>query len=239
MISVLALAPEFQPKTEGLAKRLELPLTVAANLFLVVGERLELREANAQTGPVYVDFETLANRPRQSKDLIAKAVGVKGSYRPTVIDATAGLGQDAFTLASYGCKVLMLERSPVIAALLEDGLERAKGLETVSRLSLQVGDAKRLLLGLEKPALEKPDVVYLDPMYPDLGKVAAKRKEMRLFRTLLGDDTDIDELFEIALKTASKRVVIKRPLKAPELAKPNVSFAGRTIRFDIYVNSSK
>jgi 16S rRNA (guanine1516-N2)-methyltransferase len=244
MISVLALAPEFQPKAEDLAKRLELPFNADTDLYLVVGERLELREANSQTGPVYVDFETLANRPRQSKDLIAKAVGVKGSYRPTVIDATAGLGQDAFTLASYGCKVLMLERSPVIAALLEDGLERAKGLETVSRLSLQVGDAKGLLLGLEKPALEKPapmkpDVVYLDPMYPDLGKSAAKRKEMRLFRDLVGDDTDISELFEIAVKVASKRVVIKRPLKAPELARPNTSFAGRTIRFDIYVNSSK
>jgi 16S rRNA (guanine1516-N2)-methyltransferase len=239
MISVLALAPEFQRKAENLAKRLELPLNTVslnkdADLYLVVGERLELREANAQTGPVYMDFETLAKRPRQSKDLIAKAVGVKGSYRPTVIDATAGLGQDAFTLASYGCRVLMLERSPVIASLLEDGLERAKGLETVSRLSLQVGDAKVLL-----STFEKPDVIYLDPMYPDLGKSAAKRKEMRLFRDLVGDDTDIDELFEIAVKAASKRVVIKRPLKAPKLAKPNTSFAGRTVRFDIYLNSSK
>jgi 16S rRNA (guanine1516-N2)-methyltransferase len=239
MISVLALTPEFQRKAEDLAKRLELPFNADTDLYLVVGERLELREANSQTGPVYVDFETLAKRSRQSKDLIAKAVGVKGSYRPTVIDATAGLGQDAFTLASYGCKVLMLERSPVIAALLEDGLERAKGLETVSRLSLRVGDAKRLLLGLEKPAPMKPDVIYLDPMYPDLGKSAAKRKEMRLFRDLVGDDTDIDELFEIAAKAASKRVVIKRPLKAPKFAKPNTSFAGRTVRFDIYVDFSK
>ena len=58
---------------------------------------------------VYVDFQKLAERPKRAKDLIAKAVGVKGAYRPTVIDATAGLGQDAFVLASYGCEVVMLE----------------------------------------------------------------------------------------------------------------------------------
>jgi 16S rRNA (guanine1516-N2)-methyltransferase len=232
MISVIASSPAFQDKADELATKLELLQDSNADFFLVVGERLELREARTKTGPVYVDFQKLAARPKQSKDLIAKAVGIKGTYRPTVIDATAGFGQDAFVLASYGCKVVMLERSPIVAELLLNGLERAKTLEASANLHLHHGDAKVLL-----PTLQA-EVVYLDPMYPDLGKSAAKRKEMRLFREVVGDDRDVTELLEVALKTASKRVVVKRPLKAPELARPNFSLSGKTIRFDVYVRSS-
>ncbi len=229
MISVLASSPAFQAKADELARRLGLPFNREAQLLLGVGERLELREAGTKTGPVYVDFQKLAERQKHAKDLIAKAVGVKGSYRPTVIDATAGLGQDALTLASYGCTVVMLERSPVVAELLQDGLKRAKDLEATTNLKLRSGDAKVLL-----PTLQA-DVVYLDPMYPDLGKSAAKRKEMRLFRELVGNDTDVAELFEIALQAASKRVVVKRPLKAPQLSKASFSMLGKTIRFDVFL----
>jgi 16S rRNA (guanine1516-N2)-methyltransferase len=229
VISVRAATPAFHAKAAALARQLELPLHADTALLLVVGERLELREANSKTGPVYIDFQTLARRSKHGKDLIAKAVGVKSGYRPTVIDATAGLGQDAFILASYGCEVLMLERAPVIAALLQDGLECGRGLEAVSRLTLRAGDAKLLL-----PTLQA-EIIYLDPMYPDLGKSAVKRKEMRLFRELVGDDTDVTDLFDLALKTALKRVVVKRPLKAPELRKPNLSYKGKTVRFDVYL----
>ncbi|WP_445775347.1 class I SAM-dependent methyltransferase, partial [Shewanella sp.] len=41
---------------------------------------------------------------------IAKAVGLKQGVTPTVVDGTAGLGRDAFVLASLGCKVIMVER---------------------------------------------------------------------------------------------------------------------------------
>ena len=85
------------------------------------------------------------------------------------------------------------------------------------------------------PELDKPDVVYLDPMYPESGKTAAKRKEMRLFRELVGEDLDIEELLEVALNTAKKRIVLKRPLKAPKLLKPNTIYKGSTIRFDVYL----
>ena len=235
MISPKASSPVFQAKAEELAKRLELPLGLDAKLYLMVGERLELREASAKTGPVYVDFASLLHRPKQGKDLIAKAVGVKGNYRPSVLDATAGLGQDAFILASYGCEVRMYERSPVIYALLEDGLARAKADKTLadiaSKMSLSYGDARLLLPTLS----EKPDVIYLDPMYPDSGKTAAKRKEMRLFRELVGDDLDVQDVVEAALETALNRVVLKRPLKAPTFAKPSYTLRGKTVRFDVYV----
>jgi 16S rRNA (guanine1516-N2)-methyltransferase len=233
VVKVIPTSSEFKTKAEALAGALQLPFEGEADLYLVVGERLELREATTKTGPVYVDFEAVSSRQKQGKDLIAKAVGVKGSYRPTIIDATAGLGQDAFTLAAYGCTVHMVERSPVIAALLADGLERARELEPLSRLSLQVGDAREIL-----KKVEAPDVVYLDPMYPDSGKSAAKRKEMRLFRELVGDDTDVQELLAVGLETATKRVVIKRPLKAPTFGKPSFITKGTTLRFDVYLTKS-
>jgi 16S rRNA (guanine1516-N2)-methyltransferase len=240
VVSIVASSPIFQAKAEDLAKQLGLSLDTDATLYVVVGERLELREANARTGPVYVDFANLAQRPKQGKDLIAKAVGVKGGYRPTVLDTMAGLGQDAFILAWYGCEVRMLERSPIVHALLKDGLERAKDdkelSDIVSRVLLNHGDAKLVLPTLSQN--EKPDVVYLDPMYPESSKSAAKRKEMRLFRELVGDDLDVQEVFEVALETATKRVVIKRPLKAPTFGKPSFVTKGTTLRFDVYLTKS-
>jgi 16S rRNA (guanine1516-N2)-methyltransferase len=234
---------EKQIQAQELARALGLPYVLEAQngLVLHLGERLELREAGTKTGPVFVDFEALAKRPKQGKDLIAKAVGIKGSYRPTVIDATAGLGQDAFILASYGCQVTMIERSVVIAALLQDGLERAKLdkdiSEIISRMSLGHADAKTVLPRLSQE--ERPDVIYLDPMYPESGKTAAKSKEMTFFRALIGSDLDVEELFEIALRTATKRVVLKRPLKAPKLGKPNTIYEGSTIRFDVHLPETK
>jgi 16S rRNA (guanine1516-N2)-methyltransferase len=177
-----------------------------------------------------VDFLRLSNRLKQGKDILAKAVGIKGTYRPTVVDATAGLGRDAFMLALYGCQVTMIERSKVIAQLLQDGLVRAQALEASSRLKLIFGDAIKRL-----PELEKPDAIYLDPMYPESKKTAAKRKEMTIFRELVGEDLDMPELLELALHTAQKRVVLKRPLKAKTLLKPNTVYKGSTIRFDVYL----
>jgi 16S rRNA (guanine1516-N2)-methyltransferase len=237
VVSVIAVSAEFRVKAKALAEELQLPFEAETNLHLVVGERLELREANPKTGPVYVDFSALKRKygvgVRRPTDLIAKAVGAGAS----VIDATAGLGQDAFVMALYGCEVRMLERSPVIYALLRDGLERAKAdsdiAAIISKLSLQLADAKTFLLTL--PGVERPEAVYLDPMYPESGKTAAKRKEMRLFREVVGDDTDVQELFEAGLEAAKKRIVIKRPIKAPELAKPNFVLSGTTTRFDVYV----
>jgi 16S rRNA (guanine1516-N2)-methyltransferase len=225
---------EKQAQAQELARALSLSYVSQPTAGLVLylnTQRLELREAGSQTGPVYIDFAQLSKRLKQGKDLIAKAVGIKGSYRPTVVDTTAGLGQDAFVLASYGCAVQMIERSPIIAALLQDGLNRAETLDAVSRMKLMTGDAKQVLPGLE----QTPEVIYLDPMYPESGKSAAKRKEMRFFRELVGDDTDVEELFDIALKTASKRVVLKRPLKASSLGKPSMIYKGSTVRFDVYL----
>ncbi len=165
------------------------------------------------------------------------------------MDGTAGLGRDAFVLASLGCRVQMVERHPVVAALLEDGLARAKqdadiGEWVSERMTLLYASSHDALSSLSlDPNFEKPDVVYLDPMYPhpeNKKKSALVKKEMRVFQSLVGADIDADALLEPALALANKRVVVKRPDYANWLdeAKPTMAIETKKNRFDVYVLSS-
>lgn len=249
-IAVIADSQDQQDQARQLAEKLGLPCSLPEagkpGVFLALtGERVELRLAIANPpGPVYVDFTdgTLDFRRRRGgirKEAIARAVGLRGNARTTVFDVTAGLGRDAFILASLGCRVFMFERSPVIAVLLEDGLRRGRNHPEIAaliddRLQLFVGDSLERLSLLKNM---KPEVVCIDPMYPDIGKSALAKKEMRLLRAVVGDDTDADLLLDAALKIAAKRVVVKRPRTAPDLAgvKPDVVVTGRSSRFDVYL----
>jgi len=205
-------------------------------------ELLKLDEP--KLGGVKVDFVEGATAHRRKfgggrgQD-IAKAIGLKHGFTPHILDATAGLGRDAFVLASLGCQVTLMERMPVVAALLDDGLERAK-------LNSEVGEiAERMQLvhasSIKNMVLaEQVDVVYLDPMYPHREKSAAIKKEMRVFQSLVGEDLDADNLLAPALAIAKYRVVVKRPSYAPPLAnkKPSMSINMKKNRFDVYVNAA-
>lgn len=171
--------------------------------------------------------------------LVAKAVGLKRFRGPlTVLDATAGLGQDAFVLAGLGCQVQMLERSPVIHALLADGLARAalvpEVAEVVGRLELTLADSIRWLAA--RPQEPLADVLYLDPMFPHRDKSAEVKKEMQQFRPLVGDDPDAGALLAEALPRARYRVVVKRSRRAPAIdgPPPSLVLEGKSSRYDIY-----
>lgn len=168
---------------------------------------------------------------------IAKALGLNKGATPRVLDATAGLGRDAFALASLGCRVDMLERSPVVYALLADGHARAldadpEVAEIAGRMTVFFGS----LLDGAIPH-EEVDVIYLDPMFPERQKSALVKKEMRFFHAIVGDDSDADALLVAALAVDCARVVVKRPSKAPFLngEKPSHQIIGKSIRYDIYV----
>ena len=175
-------------------------------------ERLELRKLDEpKLRAVYVDFigGTMAHRRKFGGgrgEAVAKAVGIKGSALPTVIDATAGLGRDAFVLAAIGCQVRLVERHPVVFLLLQDGLNRAYQDEEIGEILQQ---NLRLLnvhhINELDPNSDYADVVYLDPMYPHKQKSAlVKKKEMRVFQHLVGADLDADELLLPALQLAKK-----------------------------------
>ena len=200
------------------------------------------------------------------KQPLGRAVGLSSSFKPLIADLTAGLGRDGFVLASLGAEVLLVERNTVVAALLSDGLKRLReyAIEEVipdqipdqipdeikdqtqgdsqdhllklisDRLSMLTVDGKDWLQSLSDQ--NRPDVIYLDPMFPQRSKSAKVKKEMAVFQELVGNDDDAGDLLAPALRTARYRVVVKRPRRAPFLAgvKPGFSIEGKTTRFDIY-----
>lgn len=173
------------------------------------------------------------------KQLLAKAIGLKANLKlkPSILDTTAGLGYDSVILAQLGCSVTLLERSPVIFALLQDALDRAlnhpKFLLSIKLMRLDAIDYLSQLTATK----EAPTIIYLDPMYPHSTKSALVKKEMRFLRKLVGDDIDANALLHLALTRAKKRVVVKRPRLAPFLAnlKPHHNILGKQHRLDVYL----
>lgn len=210
-------------------------------LLTILDNKLQLVSKNQTFNPLVIDFTTgklgyrLAHRSFK-KELIAKACGLKSLKNPTVLDTTAGLGKDAFMLASFNCQLTLLERHHIVAALLADGLMRAAQdpaiAEIISRMQLVKIDAKQYCT----EHLKQFDVVYLDPMFPAKTTSALAKKEMQIFQELIIDN-DTDELFELAKTCAKSRVVVKRPLQSGFLKneKPDIMFKGKGHRFDVYL----
>ncbi|OHX36284.1 hypothetical protein BJL95_10935 [Methylomonas sp. LWB] len=173
--------------------------------------------------------------PAPKKDLLAQAVGKKTH---TVVDATCGWAQDSLALFRMGYQVTCIERSPVMAVLIQDGFERLAQKDWVRRRELSpptllIGNAIALLADLP----EAPDCIYLDPMFPAKKKQsAATRKSMAILRDILGDDLDRQALFDAAWAATGKRVVVKSPDHAEPLGgKPSQSFQGKLLRYDVYL----
>jgi 16S rRNA (guanine1516-N2)-methyltransferase len=215
--------------------------------FEFTASHLELREnttdKNKRCRPLFVDFTSGRNRYRRLHDShihqpLARAVGIKSGFRPRVLDGTAGFGRDGFTLACLGCKVTMVERSPVLGALLQDGLVRGMQDDEVGkiirdRITLTIGDTGEIANELSPP----PYSIYLDPMYPKQQKSALNKKEMRILRILVGDDQDGAQLLRRSLNAAANRVVVKRPKGAPFLSAhpPDFQIPMKSSRFDVYL----
>ena len=184
---------------------------------------------NGSQGHGALGYRLAADRVRHER--VVRAVG-KCPEQGRLVDATAGLGRDSALLAAAGWQVVMLERQPVLQALLRDGLSRAGDFAT--RMTLEAGDSRDWLVGHP----DSMDVVYLDPMFPQRSKSAAIKKELLWVQQLCSVDSQQDEqvLLSAGLVCARRRVVVKRPLRAPPLAgvAPASSLTGKTVRFDIY-----
>lgn len=233
-----------QKRALDLADHLDLRCLAEAEddteLALVYGTTgLELHDLRGdRTRPVCIDFTKMDvrsySRNLSRRQPLARAMGKRNK---TIIDATAGLGQDALLLAAMGYRVDAIERNAVMAVLLQDALARAQkepSLERAlrGRLSFISGDARQRI-----PQLAKADVIYLDPMYPPKrSKSALAKKEMRMLRDLVGEDSDADQLFVIAHASAGNRVVVKRPQHAqPLVADPDFAIRSKLVRYDVYL----
>ena len=174
---------------------------------------------------------------RLGRELLVRAARVRGVEAPTAVDATAGLGEDSLLLAAAGFTVTMFEKDPVIAALLRDALERAASdpqlAGVAARMTLVEGDSVAGLRELDF----SPDVVFLDPMFPERTKSAAVKKKFQLLHHLERPCDNEEELLDAALAARPRKIVIKRPPKGPWLAgaKPSHSIAGKAVRYDVIV----
>ncbi len=245
-------SPTILQKVVELATKLTLPYTSSiehrSTEFVLAYTHQGLQFLHMPLGSqktnclLFVDFVHGKNGFRLAqnctiKQAIARATGIKSGFRPTVLDGTAGLGSDSFVLASLNCSVTMCERSPIIGALLEDGLARAakdeKTAEIAQKLCLVLNDTKEYL----QSSTETFHTIYLDPMYPHRNQSALNKQALRIIRSLVGGDPDGGALLEIALEKANNRVVVKRPRLAPLLSdvKPSHVIEMKNSRFDIYL----
>ena len=194
---------------------------------------------------IEVDFISgaLAHRVRYGGgrgQALAKAIGLQKHKDLHVLDATAGMGRDAYVLATLGCRLTLIEQSPVLYTLLADGIERAKQNDHFISILQQGfelihGNAVELMRNRQ---ITSADVVYLDPMYPERKKSALVKKEMQTLQKLLGhDEINNNELLNTALEFATQRVVVKRPKGALPLAGPKItmSIESKKTRYDVYV----
>lgn len=221
--------------------------------------------------PTIIDFMSNAflHRVRRGVggETLIRGTGAKESERSgrRAIDATAGLGQDAALLAVAGFHVTMFERDPLLHAMLADALHRVHAIE--GRTPSALDKLRENLNLLPVPAdfvetvrearhaevLSDVDLIYLDPMFEEvalLGKADTKRDLSRLRKlhqasaSPNSDETSAEahrEILAAAQAVAHRRVLVKRPLRAPCLVvepRPHGQVEGKIARFDIYPGRS-
>lgn len=240
-------------KSKSIAAQLELELVDT----LPVDQALYLSYHNGQLSlcsktkkvvfKISVDFVSSRFQFRRQRisprsEPLLRAIGCSQKKMLNVVDATAGLGRDSFLIANCNCNVVMLEQSPIVAALLEDGLQRAADHAEVKSIISHMTLIKQNAIDFFQSTENLFDVVYLDPMFPPRTKSAKVKKEMQLLHALLGpSEFEIDlELLNIALQKVAGRVVVKRPKSAEFLGnrKPSYSLNTKAMRYDVYVKNS-
>ena len=208
-----------------------------AGPLLIVGETDAWLEMDGTEVRVAFDSASMRHRRRGGQnELLGRAVGVKAERKPLIWDATAGLGRDAFVLADLGCHVTLNERIPVLAWLLSEAVNAAsvsayqQVREAAVRMTVITGDSRQT-------AVPPEAVLYLDPMFPERKKTAAVKKDAVMLQRLAGTTDDADQLWAWAWAQPVKRIVLKRPLRAPLLGpqRPSHTLSGKSVRFDVFV----
>ena len=184
------------------------------------------------------DFENMLHRVTNGRLQHEMLVRAAKSDKPgrKAIDATAGMGEDAFLLAAQGYEVTLFEQNPVIAVLLKDALRRAKKhpvlKDIASRMNLVQDNSVE---GMSK-LLDPVDVIYLDPMFPARQKSSLINKKLQLIQKLEPPCSEETDLFDAAISASPSKIIVKRPLKSEFLAgrKPSYTLNGKAIGYDCY-----
>ncbi len=237
--TVVSLQGESPARAREAAKQLALEYgdyQEAIGLLLVVGETSAWLELDGVKVTAQFDSAAMQHRRKGGhNEMLGRAVGLKADRKPLIWDATGGLGRDAFVLADLGCQVMLCERVPVLAWLLDQAVKAAavsgadQVREAADRMSVLAGDSKTL-------RATAGAVIYLDPMFPERKKAAAVKKEAAMLQHLADQVDDGEALWQWAWDQPVERIVVKRPLRAPILGhcRPAHSLRGKSVRFDVF-----
>ena len=173
---------------------------------------------------------------RLQHEMLVKAASSEKEGRKA-IDATAGMGEDAFLLAAQGYEVTLYEQNPVVAALLKDAIRRAKKNQILKDIAGRMKVVEADSVESMSKLLDPVDVIYLDPMFPARQKSSLINKKLQLIQKLEPPCSEETDLFDAALKVGPSRIIVKRPLKSEYLAgrEPSYTLKGKAIRYDCYV----
>ena len=243
-LAVTTTDDQMIDKARAIAEQLHLPFVKTATdlpwVMILSPDHLAMRFPGAKK-PFAVNFLEGAyvhrlQQASRNKEPLARAVGLKSDTECQVLDGTAGWGSDAVLLAKLGARVTAIERSPIVAALLADGLRRLNFAPAFSELAIhiEIADTVEYL----KTTSTIPDVIYLDPMFPETPNTAQVKKPMQLLQAFVGETLNAEKLVSAALSSGCKRVVVKRPTWAEFLLqKPSFAVPAGMIRFDVYVKT--
>ena len=200
-------------------------------VFEIISDRIML--TSPYSNSVYTNVESILDYHKKFffknsiyKEPLARALGLKkGVAKPIVLDATAGMLVDSLLIHSFGCKVIAYERNPVAAILGINAIE-------IGNVDILIKHDSAL------NSKENIDLIYFDPMYGDEKNTKTlPKKEMRIFREVVGADSDASKI-AIGLKSKARRLVIKRSIKSsPILVNPSMQVLGKSTRYDVYLNS--
>jgi 16S rRNA (guanine1516-N2)-methyltransferase len=227
--------PSSQKQLEDFAQKNGLDLT-----FEFKAGQFWLRSNREKETPIGIEIDReldrhqfYFNKSSVQKELLARAVGIKSGWRPRVLDMTGGLLGDSLMMLAMGCEVITLERHPVVVFLIESALLNAQH-EALSRLSFHALSAQEFF-----QRLPPVDVLYFDPMFEDFNPKASPKKEMRIFREVVGEDQDAKDIFMLACEQRIKRLVVKRPRLSAEITegKP-IKYIGKSTRYDVYLSQN-
>ncbi|CAL4324691.1 class I SAM-dependent methyltransferase [Buchnera aphidicola] len=231
---------EFITKTWGIKN------TKNTNFSLIIkNHRIELQNnLKNKEKNIWVDFnyKKFQKYKKDKKIKIIQTLGIKKNYIPHVLDSTAGVGKDSFIFFSHGCKVTMVEKNPILSILLYDGLYRGFqnhkiGILMKKNIQLIYNTSNNL----KKIKILKPDVIYLDPMFPQKKKKSLPKKNMQTIQKLIGNDTDSHILFQQCKQFAKNRIVVKRKMTSKYISNdlPDFNIKTKKHRFDIYLIKKK
>ncbi len=179
--------------------------------------------------PFNLDFSKIKNLSKNQP--LAKAIGVIGHKNLRVLDLTAGWGKDAFLLARLSCNVVAIESHPLVFAFLEAALSK-ENLKIQQSLQFVLDNSLNYLKNMKNE--EKPEVIYIDPMFAS-DKKSLSTKPLRILKELVGESNEAEILFKEALGKALNRIVVKRHKhQKPKLGSLVCTFSGRSVCYDVF-----